>query len=81
MYTVVEVMRRYGVGQNTVLLWISNGSLKAINIGRSSGAKRPRWRITQTAIEAFEASRTAATPSAPRTRSRRKRTGEVVQFY
>jgi excisionase family DNA binding protein len=77
--SVRDVCERYGVGEHTVLGWIASGELRAINVGRRSGAKKPRWRITQEALEAFEAQRTP-TPPAPRTR-RRKRPPGVIEFY
>jgi excisionase family DNA binding protein len=80
MYTVETVAARYGVTEMTVLGWIARGELKAINVGRAPGKKRPRWRISQAALDAFEAARTP-TPPAPSTRRRRAGAGEVVEFY
>jgi hypothetical protein len=79
MFTVQDLQRRYGVTVHTVLGWIRSGELRAVNVGRRPGAKKPRWRITQAALEAFELSRTP-TPSAPKAR-RKKRTEGVIQFY
>src|SRR5687768_11565615 len=52
--TVREVQERYGVTEHTVLGWIRSGELKAINVGVTPGKKKPRWRITQEALDAFE---------------------------
>jgi excisionase family DNA binding protein len=79
MYTVQDIQRIFGVTDHTVLSWIRTGELRAINVGRRPGAKKPRWRITQAALEAFELARTP-TPPAPRAR-RRKRSDDVIQFY
>jgi excisionase family DNA binding protein len=76
---VRDVCKRFGVSEHTVLAWINGGELRAINVGRHPGAKRPRWRITQEALEAFEQSR-AVTPPLPRTR-RRKQPTDVIEFY
>jgi excisionase family DNA binding protein len=76
--SVRDLCERYGVGEHTVLGWIASGELKAVNVGRRLGAKKPRWRITQQALDAFEVIRTP-TPPAPRTR-RRKPAG-VIEFY
>ncbi len=57
------------------------GELRALHVGRSSGARKPRWRITAEALEAFElvpAARTP-TPSVPRAR-RRKRPADFIEF-
>jgi excisionase family DNA binding protein len=77
--SVRDVCERYGVSEHTVLTWINRGELRAINVGRRPGAKKPRWRITQEALERFEQLRTPA-PPLPRTR-RKKRTAEVIEFY
>jgi hypothetical protein len=76
---VRDLCERYDIGEHTVLGWIRSGELRAINVGRRPGAKKPRWRITQEALEAFELARTP-TPVAPRAR-RRGRPAEVIQFY
>ena len=79
MYTVQDIQRRYNVTVQTVLGWIHSGELRAVNVGRRQGAKKPRWRITQEALEAFEQARTPVRP-APRG-DRRKAPADVVKFY
>jgi excisionase family DNA binding protein len=78
-YTVRDLCERYGVGAGTVLAWIASREMQAINISRRPGSKKPRWRITAEALEAFELRRTA-NPPAPRVR-RRRRPADVVEFY
>jgi excisionase family DNA binding protein len=78
-FSVRDVCERFGVSEHTVLAWLRSGELRAVNVGRRSGAKKPRWRITQAALEAFELSRTP-TPPAPKT-PRRKRVSDVIEFY
>jgi hypothetical protein len=77
--SVKDLTERYAVSEHTVLGWINRGELRAINVGRRLGAKNPRWRVTQEALEAFELSRmvTPPMPKAPR----RKRLPEVIEFY
>jgi excisionase family DNA binding protein len=77
--SVKDICERYGVTVHTVLAWIRSGELRAVNVGRRLGAKKPRWRITQEAVEAFEVLRTPTSPK-PRTR-RRKRPLDVIEFY
>jgi Helix-turn-helix domain len=79
MYTVQDIQRRYSVTVHTVLGWIRSGELRAVNVGRRPGARKPRWRITQAALEAFELARTP-TPAPPRAR-RKKRPADVIEFY
>lgn len=78
MFTVNDICTRYGVSEKTVLRWIGSGDLKAMHIGQRMGAKRPNWRVTQAALDAFEQSRTQAV-SAPR--ERRRKPADVVEFY
>ena len=54
-YTVREICNRYAVHEQTVLAWIHSGELKAVNVGVAPGKKKPRWRISQSALDAFEA--------------------------
>jgi excisionase family DNA binding protein len=79
MYTVQDICARYFVSVHTVLGWIARGELRALNVGRAPGAKKPRWRITQEALDAFELARTPTPP--PPTAQRRKRQGGVIEFY
>jgi excisionase family DNA binding protein len=76
--SVRDVCDRYGVGQHTVLGWIVRGELRAINVGRRLGSRKPRWRITREALEMFEQLRTP-TPPAPRIRRRKQPVG-VMEF-
>jgi hypothetical protein len=77
-YGIKDLCERFAVGEHTVLNWIRRGELRAIDVSRKQGG-RPRWRITQEALTAFEFGRTP-TPPPPRVR-RRKRPAEVIQFY
>jgi hypothetical protein len=77
--SVSDVAERYCVCDHTVLGWIKRGELRAINVGRHLNARKPRWRITEQALQEFERLRTP-TPPMPRL-SRRKRPAEVVEFY
>jgi excisionase family DNA binding protein len=77
--SVKDLCERYGVSEHTVLAWINRGELRAINVGRRPGTKKPRWRITAEALAAFEQLRTR-TPPPPRVR-RKKRPAEVIRFY
>lgn len=79
MFTVLDLQNRYGVTVHTVLGWIKTGELRAVNVGRRLGAKKPRWRITEEALQEFELLRTP-NPPLPRAR-RRKRQAEVIEFY
>jgi excisionase family DNA binding protein len=77
--SIHDIAERCGVSERTVRAWIRAGELKALNMSRTPGSRRPRWRVTQAALEAFEATRIAGVP-APRAKGR-KRSGDVVEFY
>jgi hypothetical protein len=76
---VRDLCERYGVRPHTVLSWIKTGELKALNVSRRPGAKRPSWRVPPESLAAFEARRTP-TPAIPRTRRRPANQG-VIEFY
>ena len=78
-FSIPDVCERYAVSERTVLGWIHSGQLRAINVGRTAGARKPRWRVSAQALEDFETSRTAM-PPAPRQRRRRQR-DDVIEFY
>jgi excisionase family DNA binding protein len=77
---VAQTAEHFGVSQHTVLAWIRAGDLAAINVGRTFGGK-PRWRITEQSIAAFELLRSASTAPQPERTPRRKSRAKVVEFY
>lgn len=77
-YSVQQVADRYGVSLHTVLAWIHRGELRAVNVSRKPGAKRPSWRITAGALGQFELARTPGPPAPAR---RRRRHPDVIAFY
>jgi excisionase family DNA binding protein len=77
--SVRDLCEHYGVSEHTVLGWIRSGELKAVNVGRWPGSKKPRWRITEEALAAFEQARTPTPP--PSRARRRKRPVGVIEFY
>ena len=79
MYSITDLTERYRVTEHTVLAWIKSGELKAINVGRSPKAKKPRWRISKGALEAFEELRSPIAPQ-PHTRRRSKKKNDVIMF-
>lgn len=50
--TPPQVARLLAVSPDKVLAWIAAGELAAFDV-RGPGATRPRWRIEQTALDAF----------------------------
>jgi Helix-turn-helix domain len=78
-FTVRDLCERYSVNQHNVLGWIRSGELRAINVGRRIAGKRPRWRVTQEALNSFELLR-ASTPPPPPVR-RQKLPADFIKFY
>lgn len=76
--SVCQIAERYAVGKHTVLRWIRNGELRAFDVSRNPGG-RPRWRVTEESLVAFEALRTPT--SVPQTKRRRRQPQEVIEFY
>lgn len=79
MYTVKDLCIRFAVTEHTILAWIRSGELRAFNVGRSSAGKKPRWRVSQHALDEFETKRTPTSP--PAKALRRKGEADIVEFY
>jgi excisionase family DNA binding protein len=77
-FSVRNAAEELGVCQHTILQFIRSGELRAVNVARP-GAKKPRWRIPQAALDLFLLVRTATPP--PPTGRRRKRPPDVIEFY
>jgi excisionase family DNA binding protein len=67
-HTVPEVAQRLRVGEDKVRGWIRRGLLKAIN---TACIGKPRWVITQEALQEFESGRVGGDPPKPPRRKRR----------
>lgn len=76
--SIKNIQERYGVGEHTVLGWIHSGELKAVNVARKPGG-RPKFRITEAALTAFEELRASQAP-APRAKRRRNTNNDVMEF-
>lgn len=78
-FAIKDLIRRYKVGEHTVLGWIRNGELSAINVSKRPGGK-PQWRVTEVALAEFELLRTK-TPPQPRSTRRKLPSTPMIQFY
>lgn len=67
-----EIAMRYGVGVTKVLGWIRSGELKALDVSTAGDGSKPRWRVLESEIEAFEKKRSSGKPSSPKRRRKRK---------
>ena len=55
--TVKEVADRLQVAEKTVKAWIATGHLQAVNVSLSVSSKKPRLRVLEDDLLAFQASR------------------------
>ena len=79
IYTPPRLAKRWGVSPEKIVRWILAGELTAMNLAASVSG-RPRYRITQDAVDAFERSRQVSPPlSIPRTKRRSLPT--VTEFF
>ena len=78
-YSVRQICDRYQVHEQTVLKWIANGELRAVNVGQEPGKIKPRWRITEEALKEFEEARTKSPK--PKAVRRKKAAAEDVPSF
>jgi excisionase family DNA binding protein len=78
--TIPEVAERFRVSPRTVVSWIASGELRAVDATRRPQSKKPRFRVTQAALDSFELARTPTTAPA-RLAGRKKQQTGVVAFY
>jgi helix-turn-helix protein len=76
VWTPPRLAKRYGVSVDKVIRWILAGELAAMNLATTTTG-RPRYKITQESVEAFEARRTVLSPPP---RSRRKKPSLPADF-
>ena len=62
--TPPEIAKRFGCKPETVIVWIRNGELAAIDLARR-GSMRPRYRVSPEALATFELTRTVAPRTPP----------------
>jgi excisionase family DNA binding protein len=70
-YSPTELAKILGIDSEGILELIHSGELAASNIARSRAAGKPRWRISQEALDRFMASR-AKQSVAPKRRIKTK---------
>ncbi len=76
--TPPQLAERYGVSVDKITGWIRSGELVALNLAAAADGKRPRYKITEEAVSAFEAAREVTPPTA--VAPRRKKTNLPAGF-
>jgi hypothetical protein len=79
-YTVRQIAEKFRVNTSKVCQWIADRHLIAVNVAQTSKGERPRWRITEEALEAFEKSRSTSPAPVKMTRARRKMAEKVPEY-
>ncbi len=78
--TPPQVAKRLGVGPDKIIGWLLAGELRGINVAAKTSG-RPRYRISEEAVDDFLKKRSASVrPEIPRRRRRRQPAG-VTQFF
>jgi hypothetical protein len=81
--TPPQIAAMLGVQVGKVLRWIDRGELVALNLAECLDGKRPRWKVSQQALDDFLDSRTPAKP-APRARRKKSQADNdpgYVSYY
>lgn len=77
--TPPEVARRYGIKAERVIAMIRAGLIRAIDVA-SPGSHRPRFRVHQADLIAFEHSREVK-PRQKKTSRKRRSKSDVIEFF
>ncbi len=78
-YRPREIATRYQVGVTKVLGWIRSGQLKAIDVSATGDGTKPRWRIMQPEVEAFEQRRSSGGADQSKRRTKRRSIAEGIE--
>jgi predicted site-specific integrase-resolvase len=79
MLTPPEVAERLGIDAHKVITFIRRGELVAFDLA-NPGSRRPRWRISDEALNTFLLRRQSR-PEAARVRRQRRQTKDVISFF
>lgn len=79
-YTPADIARERKLRVSKVLTWIRTGELEAINLAEKRTG-RPRWRISDEALAAFDAARSNRVRLPVRARRQRRAASESIQFF
>ena len=81
-YTPPEIGKMWGISADRVVAWIKVGQLRAIDVSSNPGIGRPRYRIDQADLIAFENSRAVhPPPSRPQRRRRQREDSQILEFF
>lgn len=78
--TPAEVAQLWGVSVGTIMTWIRNGELRAVNLARTLG-RRSRYRIDVADLTKFENVRANRPPVEVQRRPRKRTDDDTIRFY
>jgi len=70
-YSADEVAEKLRVDERTVRSWIAKGELRAVNLSRDRGSRKPRLRVLEAEVERFLEARSTHPDVKPLRRRRR----------
>ncbi len=79
VFSPPQLAKRYRVSVDKVVRWILAGELAAMNLATRPGG-RPRYKITQDAVAAFELRRSVVPPR-PSPHRRKRPTAGVKEYF
>jgi excisionase family DNA binding protein len=80
MLTPAQCAARLAIDVDGVRALIRAGNLEAVDVGRGA-RKRPRYRVSQSALESFLERRTVRPPNPANRRQHRRRETQVIEFF
>jgi excisionase family DNA binding protein len=78
--TPTEYAERLKLDVRKVLAWIHQGELKAVNVSSSLASRKPRFLISEEAIQEFENLRTTFVPQKRMKKPRRKHDPDFIEY-
>jgi hypothetical protein len=78
--TPAEYAERLKIDVRRVLAWIHQGELKAVNFSSSLASRKPRYLISEEAIQEFENLRTTFVPERRAKKPRRKHGADFIEY-
>ncbi len=74
-----KAAERLGVKASTVIAWIRTGQLDGMDMSRQPGVGKPRFKVSEAALIAFQEKRRVVPPA--KTIRRRRQIKGVIQFF
>lgn len=71
--TIAEIAEQLGVDLDTPRAWIASKQLVAVNVCKSPGGRKPRWRVRQADLDEFLAKRANRQRTTPEATARPRR--------